>query len=422
MSTNSLEKSVRIGSPVVNGTSGSVLFIDANGALAQDNAQLFWDDTTNRLGLGTSAPGVKFSFGTSVANVARFLATYESGNTWSGIGMDSVSEGIRIAGDRTAGNPLVVFGSYSNDGAFTWTERVRINGNGRIGIGNTAAPGTAISFGTSVVNVARIIGIYESGNNWSGFGMDPTTEGIRMAGDRTGSNPIMDIGYYSTDGLFTWTSRHQFLANGDYNVTNNLGIGTTSPGTRLSFGTAVANVARIISTYHSGNTWSGFGMDSTSEGIRIAGGRDSTAPITDFGFYSTDGLFTFTNRMRVRGDGNVGIGSTTPGFLLTFADAVGDKISLYGQSGTHYGFGIQSGQLQIHTSDSGAAVVFGYGESGTFTETARITGSANLLIGTTAAGTSATQTIAIDNGTEPTSSPADLVQLYSVDLSIGNAT
>lgn len=59
------------------------------------------------------------------------------------------------------------------------------------------------------------------------------------------------------------------------------------------------------------------------------------------------------------------------------------------------------------------------------------TGSANRLIieaggnvgiSTTAFGTSAAGVLGIGNGTEPSSSPADMIQLYSVDLSAGNAT
>ncbi len=37
-------------------TQGSVGFIGASGALVQDNANFFWDDTNNRLGIGTNAP------------------------------------------------------------------------------------------------------------------------------------------------------------------------------------------------------------------------------------------------------------------------------------------------------------------------------------------------------------------------------
>lgn len=37
-------------------TAGSVLFAGVGGALSQDNANLFWDDTNNRLGIGTAVP------------------------------------------------------------------------------------------------------------------------------------------------------------------------------------------------------------------------------------------------------------------------------------------------------------------------------------------------------------------------------
>lgn len=45
-----------IGKPVLSGTSGSILFIDSSGNIAQDNSELFWDNTNNRLGIGTTAP------------------------------------------------------------------------------------------------------------------------------------------------------------------------------------------------------------------------------------------------------------------------------------------------------------------------------------------------------------------------------
>ena len=83
--------------------------------------------------------------------------------------------------------------------------------------------------------------------------------------------------------------------------------------------------------------------------------------------------------------GSVGIGTSTPGFPLNFANANGDKISLYGQSGNNYGFGIQSSLLQIHSDASSSDIAFGYGSSlntTSMTETVRFKGNGNVGIGT----------------------------------------
>ena len=42
---------------LINKTSGSVLFASTAGLVQQDNANLFWDDTNNRLGIGSAVPG-----------------------------------------------------------------------------------------------------------------------------------------------------------------------------------------------------------------------------------------------------------------------------------------------------------------------------------------------------------------------------
>jgi hypothetical protein len=53
---------------------------------------------------------------------------------------------------------------------------------------------------------------------------------------------------------------------------------------------------------------------------------------------------------------------------------------------------------------------------------ARLTSTGNFGLDTTTFGTNAVGVLGIGNGTEPASSPADMVQIYSVDLSAGNAT
>jgi len=48
-------------------TTGSIVFANASNQLAQDNANLFWDDTNNRLGVGTATPAIALDLATGTA-------------------------------------------------------------------------------------------------------------------------------------------------------------------------------------------------------------------------------------------------------------------------------------------------------------------------------------------------------------------
>jgi hypothetical protein len=52
-------------------TTGSVVFAGASGVYSQNNSQLFWDNTNNRLGVGTATPGS--SIETTAAVAAAFF-------------------------------------------------------------------------------------------------------------------------------------------------------------------------------------------------------------------------------------------------------------------------------------------------------------------------------------------------------------
>jgi hypothetical protein len=82
-------------------------------------------------------------------------------------------------------------------------------------------------------------------------------------------------------------------------------------------------------------------------------------------------LFLTISTISLNGQ-NVGIGTTAPGFPLNFSNALGDKISLWGNAGNHYGFGIQGGLLQIHSESSSSNIAFGYGSSNNFNERMRV--------------------------------------------------
>ena len=170
----------------------------------------------------------------------------------------------------------------------------------------------------------------------------------------------------STVGLWSVTGASVFRAGG------NVGIQTNTPGFPLSFSDASGDK---ISFYGQSGAHYGVGLGSALLQIHTGRSNEDVA----FG-YGTSASFSET--LRIKGNGNVGIGTSTPGFPLNFANALGDKISLFGNSGAHYGFGIQNSVLQIHTDASVADVAFGYGTSAGFTETMRIKGNGRLGIGT----------------------------------------
>ena len=170
----------------------------------------------------------------------------------------------------------------------------------------------------------------------------------------------------STVGLWSVTGGSVFRAGG------NVGIQTNTPGFPLSFSDAAGDK---ISFYGQSGAHYGVGLGSALLQIHTGRSNEDVA----FG-YGTSASFSET--VRIKGNGNVGIGTSTPGFPLNFANALGDKISLFGNSGAHYGFGIQNSVLQIHTDASVADVAFGYGTSAGFTETMRIKGNGRLGIGT----------------------------------------
>jgi hypothetical protein len=150
----------------------------------------------------------------------------------------------------------------------------------------------------------------------------------------------------------------------------NVGIGNTNPPSRFTVtaaGTGTSTPQMIVTA------------DDVTERLRL--GVDSSGDGTGFIQSFKEGVGAQNLLLNPNG-GNVGIGTTTPGFPLSMSNSLGDKIALYGTSGAHFGFGIQNNQFQIHTDTNAADVVFGYGTSAAMTETMRIKGNGKVGIGT----------------------------------------
>ncbi len=121
-------------------TEGSVTFIGSGGGVvAEDNANLFWDDTNNRLGIGTATPSHDLDIEVSgdpqlvlqSTGNARAIALF----TQDGGGSSTVQ-----VKQGAAGTERWVFGIKSNDDCFIGRggepEKITILGNGNVGIGD----------------------------------------------------------------------------------------------------------------------------------------------------------------------------------------------------------------------------------------------------------------------------------------------
>jgi hypothetical protein len=222
-----------------------------------------------------------------------------------------------------------------------------------------------------------------SGAIWTPVGGN---KGWEVSGN-SGTTPATNfIGTTDAQPLAFRTNNAEQLRISD---AGNVGIGTTNPQNKLHVMNAAtgmtpnpASVATIENTtpaYFSllSNSESGllFGSNGNSSNGGIIYNNGALADAMQF---RTNGNVT---RMVLGPTGNLGMGLTTPQFPLHFSYSLGDKISLWGGTGIHYGLGIQDHLLQIHTDLSTSDVVFGHGQSSALNETMRIKGTGSVGIG-----------------------------------------
>jgi len=82
-------------------TQGSVIFAGASGAQTEDNANFFWDDANNRLGIGTAAPAATLSIAQPVATSGAALALRLVGGAHTGQTASTEVLDIDLALNRT---------------------------------------------------------------------------------------------------------------------------------------------------------------------------------------------------------------------------------------------------------------------------------------------------------------------------------
>lgn len=206
------------------------------------------------------------------------------------------------------------------------------------------------------------IGIYSVAAGFGAKATGNTSISLGNATNASGAYSIATGGATNASGYISTAMGFQTNASGNYSTA--MGFQTNASGT---VSTALGYATKAKSIY---STVIGLFNDTTT-----------TNRLFEIGNGTADNARN--NALTVLQNGNVGIGTTVPGFPLNFNNGTGDKIALWGNSGVNIGLGIQNSLLQIHTDASSADIALGYGSSSSFNETMRIKGNGNVGIGTT---------------------------------------
>jgi hypothetical protein len=344
-------------------TAGSVVFAGASGVYSQDNANLFWDNTNDRLGIGTATPGAKLTV-VGTAKIGEGAASNTSKlmvNTLSG-----TSAGIQLIQDA---NESWIIQNPASSTALTFsssgTERMRITTGGNVGIGESAPTSKLV-----VVDNTATSGLE------TGISLTNTVDSnifIRVSGSANADKKAVIGPDTSTAFVFNTagTERMRITSGGD------VGIGTSSPSYALTLGGSAANmlIAPAVTTNNAlvrltnagGNAY--VGLDNSAGGLGAVYGlhlyHAGAYPVV----FSTSGA----ERMRITSGGDVGIGTSSPGAKL---DVVGNA---YVRSGVMYSdtFSAYSGG---NLSINAGAGFMAFATSAT--ERMRITATGDVGIGT----------------------------------------
>lgn len=227
-------------------TAGSVIFAGASGSLAQNNADLFWNNTSTFLGIGTNTPVAKLqvthdgpAIKTDGTDSTNIIADVQLTRTSSGTAIQS---GPNITfSDGTDNNTIAIQNSqgnlgFWNYGSATWLERVRIGALGSVGIGtstltaklNVSTDGSAIKTdGTSSANIVADVQLTRSSSSTA------IQSGPNITfSDGTANNTVAiqnsqgNLAFWNF-GSATWLERMRIGSNG------NVGIGATANASAL---------------------------------------------------------------------------------------------------------------------------------------------------------------------------------------------
>ena len=351
---------------------------NSNSGGSWDHIFIGHDSVFANLTAGGAEGGLRFRVGQSVTgfyndssqNYVTAMTMLPSGNV--GVGTISPSTqlhttgGVRFQGLAGTGSRMVI----TDPNGVLSTQTIPTGGTNLYNSDGTLTESRTVSIGTSQIEfkgtTAASMRISANNSQSARFGL--ATGAGQFGLPRAGDFIIQNMS--STAGL-------SFGTNGDNNrmyINNvgNVGIGTSSANAPLHFANDIRN--RKIVLWEGANNdhqFNGFGMNYGFLRYQVNNTGDSHV------FFAGTSASTSNEIMRIQGNGNVGIGTSSANAPLHFANDIRNrKIVLWeGANNDHqfYGFGINGGVLRYQTMDNH---IFYNGTSATnSTELMRIQGN-----------------------------------------------